>query len=239
LRAELKDLGSQAFPLVVAAPKLDDAIPVVVQSAGVGPVRANTVIVNWLRDPSVLQPFAAQRFSQNLRTAFRLGCNLLVLDADAESWRTLEHVPARERRIDIWWADGVTAELMLILAYLMTRSDDWEGAAIQVLALPPDGQSPHEREQEIRERLEKVRIGAQTRVLEDGQDGQALLNASRDASIVFVPFSIHGGRFYGPSGNAARLMLEELPIAVLALAAEDVDLEADPDEAAAPPPPAR
>jgi amino acid transporter len=232
LRAELAELGSTAFPLVVTAPKLDDAIPVVIQSAGVGPVSANTVIVNWLRDGSALRPFAAQRFSQNLRTAFRLGCNLLILDADAELWRTLESVAPKERRIDIWWADGVTAELMLLLAHLMTRSEDWEGASIRVLALPRNGQSPAEREHEIAERLDKVRISARTEVLTETGDGQVLLNASRDASIVFVPFSIHGGRFYGPSGNAARLMLEELPIAVLAMAAEDVDLEADPDEGA-------
>lgn len=234
LEQELAALESKAFPLVVAAPRLDEAISVVVQSAGVGPVRANTVIANWLRDQGAMQSFAAQRFGQNLRTAFRLGANLLLLDADAELWKTLEQVPARQRRIDLWWSDGVTGEFMLLLAHLMTRSADWEGASIRVLALPREGQAPPARVQEIEKRLADVRIEAEPVVLEGG-GSEALLAACRDASLVFIPVTMHGGRFYGPYGTEGDALLSHLPITVLAIAAEDVELGADPDQPPADP----
>ena len=49
LATELKALGSAAFPLVVVGPSLDEAAAIIVQAAGVGPVRANTILVNWPR----------------------------------------------------------------------------------------------------------------------------------------------------------------------------------------------
>ncbi len=229
LQAELGALESAAFPLVVVAPRLDEAIAVVVQSAGVGPVQANTVIANWLRDTNAMQTFAARRFNENLSTAFRVGCNLLMLDSDAELWKKLEGVPARKRRVDLWWSDDVTGELLLLLAHLMTRTDDWHEASIRVLAFPKRGSDAPSRRREIEERLDKARIRADAQVLESDENISTLIEASRDASIVFVPFSIHSGRFYHRYGGEIGPLMDQLPITVLGMAADDVDLEADPD----------
>ncbi|UCF83216.1 MAG: hypothetical protein JSV50_18890 [Desulfobacteraceae bacterium] len=65
-------------------------------------------------------------YSRSLRTVFRYGCNISVLDAKEEKWDALENVSPEERRIDVWWWNDPTSRLMLLLAYLMTRNDAWE-----------------------------------------------------------------------------------------------------------------
>ena len=59
-----------------------------------------------------------------LRAAYRLGKNVVVLDAKTDGWEDLNTTPPENRRIDVWWwCDDATCQLMLLLAYLMTRSE--------------------------------------------------------------------------------------------------------------------
>lgn len=231
LREELKGSGSAAFPLVVSTGDLDEAIGIIVQSAGIGPLRANTAVVNWMRDSTLLRSLATARFGGNLRTAFRLGCNLLMLDAEDAEWRALDAQPPAQRRIDIWWSPGATGDLMLLLAHLMQRSENWDGAVLRVLAVPPQPQEAAALGQSIEEHLREVRINAKVELTEPGEP-RALYALSQDASLVFAPFSIHGGRFYDGHGSEIDARLKQLPVTVLVLAAQDVALESDPDQPA-------
>lgn len=230
LREELAKRESDAFPLVITAPELDAALATVVQAAGVGPLQANTVLANWVEGaPAVFGQAAVGRYGRNLRTAFRLGCNLLVLDADAKEWAELSGVPRDRRRIDIWWRDNKTGELMLLLAYLMTRHDDWSDARIRVLATPREGESADARLETLTDFLAEVRIEAEPVVI-DEPDLEAAVGESADASLVMMPFGVHSGRFYHQFGGEVAELLPQLQIVVMVLAAQDVDLEADPDE---------
>ncbi|MBI2782494.1 MAG: amino acid permease [Gammaproteobacteria bacterium] len=228
LREELKTVGSTAHPLVVSTGNLDEAIGIIVQSAGIGPLRVNTAVVNWMHQSGSLDSLFTNRFGGNLRTAFRLGCNLLMLDANDAEWRALNEQLPPERRIDIWWLPGATGDLMLLLAHLMLRSEDWDGAKLRVVSLPPtDGDAPA-LAGAIENRLREVRIDATVEVVEQ-DESTALYTMSRDASLVFMPFSVHGGRFYDGHGHEIDEHLAVLPVTVLTLAAQDVALEADPD----------
>jgi amino acid transporter len=231
LAEELRVAGDPALALVVTTADLDHAIPVLVQSAGVGPLRINTAVVNWVEDSRFLHTLAGTRFGVNLRTAFRLGCNLLLVDATDAQWQALVERPAGERRIDLWWAPGATGDLTLLLAHLMLRSAVWEDATLRVVTPPPADGDAEAATAAILERLREVRIDAEVTVAaQDSSD--ALYALSRDATLVFVPFSIHGGRFLDAYGGELDQRVRMLPAAVFALAAHDVALEADPDEPA-------
>jgi amino acid transporter len=228
LAAEIKAGEHTAFPLVVAGPDLDQTLSTVIQAAGIGPLRANTVIANWAagstRMPASL---GAGRYGRNLRTAFRLGCNLLVLDASAAEWEALQRIDRHKRTIDIWWRPNTTGELMLLLGHMVTRTSGWDGARIRVLADRRQGKTPEELAERLAEALDEYRIDAE--VIVSSVEGSEIVRQSRNASLVFLPFSIHGDRLQGLAGNVADL-LSELPITLLALAAQDVDLAADPDQ---------
>ncbi len=233
LADEISAQKSSALPLVVVGTDTAQMVTSIVQAAGVGPFRINTVVVNW-PEPSAAfyRPLGLDAFGYNVSLAFRLGCNLLLLDADAKEWQTLEQTPANARVIDVWWEDSSTGELMLLLAYLMTLSDEWAGARIRLLgpANVVDAEGAHGKV--LRERVEEIRIDAAV-ITTNGQHEQNVVGESAQSSLVFLPFRIHGGRFYSPFGWEIGAALDRLPIVILCLAAQDVDLEADPDEAAA------
>jgi amino acid transporter len=230
LAEELKAADSSALPLVVVGTDTPQMIASVVQAAGVGPFRVNTVVVNWPEpDAAFYQPLGLDTFGHNVSLAFRLGCNLLLLDADAKEWEGLQPVAGGDRVIDVWWEDSSSGQLMLLLAYLMTRSDEWHGARIRLLGPHDvvDSAGPHGKV--LRDRVEEIRIDAEVIATPD-HDEETVVGMSGPSSLVFLPFRIYGGRFYSPFGWEIGPALVRLPIVVLALAAEDVGLEVDPDE---------
>jgi|OM-RGC.v1.000361946 amino acid transporter len=229
LTADIKEGAFTAFPLVVAGEDVDQTISAVVQSAGIGPVRANTVIVNWSAgSSSLMAPLGAQRFSRNLRTAFGIGCNLIILDADAGEWQTLDTAEAKDRVIDVWWRPSKTGELMLLLAHLVTRSEGWQNARIRVLARPKNDENDEDLTERLTATLEEYRVDAEVIVSDVTADDIA--QHSGESSLVFLPFAIRGPRFYGPTGEEVTGLLPSLPIVALVMAAQDVDLGADPDK---------
>ncbi len=229
LRKELSGRGFTAFPLVISTNNFDDAIATTIQAAGIGPIRGNTVIVNWRKGmPAYMGGLGDSRYSQNLRTTFRLGCNLLVLDANPAEWEALNETPTKKRRIDIWWVYNKTGDLMLLLAHLMTRAEAWEGAKIRVL-ISLSSKTSEERFAEMKEEIAETRIDAE--IISVGEASKDTVCAkSRDASVVFLPFTIRGGRFFHPFGGEVGDLIDRLPIVLLTLASQDVALDADPDE---------
>lgn len=233
LEQELRDDGSKAFPLVVVGADVDQMLSAVIQVAGVGPLRVNTVIANWPRgDSAFYEPLGLAGFGRSVATAFRLGTNLLLLDSDAREWDTLQAVPSGRRVIDVWWRDTPTGELMLLLAFLMMRSDAWGRSGIRLIAAPDDGETEPQCRSRLAARLERIRIPADAVVVAD-RDETTVVATSQASAMVFMPFRIHGGRFYSPFGWEIGDALPRLPITALVLAAEDVDLDADPDDAEA------
>jgi len=229
LRTDILEYGLDAFPLVVVAPNLQIGINALVQAFGVGPLKANTILLNWPEQfPEGSLKRGAQSYGRNLRAAFRLGCNIIVLDADEEEWAALEALPSERRRIDVWWWGDATSRLMLLMAYLMTRSDVWREAKIRVLATGYEDVS-EETIQELGKTLEEVRIEAQPEVVAKGSR-DAVAGYSAGSAIVFLPFRLQGNQLMDLFGGQLQDLLPRLPIAALVLAAEDIDLDAEPEE---------
>jgi hypothetical protein len=80
--------------------------------------------------------------------------------------------------------------------------------------------------------LADFRIDAKP-VTVDGADAETILDASRDATAVFLPFRIQALKLTDPFGGALERLLPHLPITALVMAAEDIDLDAEPEEGAA------
>lgn len=229
---ELKQYESNAFPMVIAAPSFEAALPVVVQAAGTGPISINTVLANWFEGKSgFVSEWASSRFGQRLRTAFRLGSNLLILHAEKAEWEALEKVPAAQRTIDIWWRADKTGQMMVLLGYLMTRSDAWANATIRVL-VPTDDKDADSHLEEVKAIFSAARIEAETELVVDA-DSASIVARSANASIVFFQFAIRDGKIADPFGNDVSGILPELPMVVMSMAAQDVELDAQPDEGSA------
>jgi len=229
LRADISEYNLKAFPLVVAVPNLNLGVHTLVQSFGIGPLRVNTVLLNWLEKlPRGILGLGESQYAHNLRTAFRLGCNIVVLDGKEDEWASLEAIPQNERRIDVWWWDDATSQLMLLLAYLMTRNDEWAEARIRLLA-PGHEQESEERMESLRKTLEEARIEAEPVELTN-VNATTVTGESADAAMVFFPFRLGANQLLDPFGNPLEETLSRLPIVALVLAGEDIDLDVEPEK---------
>jgi amino acid transporter len=237
LRKDLARLHPGAFPLAVAAPNLSVGVNTMVQAYGIGPIRANTILLNWLEQlPGSEKTQSTQSYGRNLRAVFRLGCNIIVLNAKEEAWSTLAELPPEKRRIDVWWWRDRTSRLMLLLAYLMTRSEEWSGARIRVLAAELETREDAEAEtdyeatlEDLRKTLEEFRISAEPEVVVD-TNVETVAEHSGNAALVFVPFRLRGNQLVGPFGGRVEDLLAPLPVTAIGLASEDISLDAEPEE---------
>jgi amino acid transporter len=230
LKRDIQTAGLDAFPLVVASPDVESALGTIVQAAGIGPVRANTLLLNWIERSKSWLAYIQQMYGRSLRMAFRYGCNLMVLNASPEGWDRLEAVSGRDKCIDVWWSGDATSRLMLLLAYLVRRNPDWEDARIRVLS----GKEPAGSKttvEGLETLLQEVRIEAEP-VIVDSTHGalDEMIAASAEATIAFVPFRLREDRLVDPAGGSMERLLPRLPITLMVLAAEDIDLDAAPEE---------
>jgi len=229
LLRDIIDNNFEAFPLVLVVPDQTLGIHTLVQSYGIGPLHANTVLFNWFENlPQNSRPFHEFMYGRRLKTAFRLGCNLIVLNAEQDKWTALGEIPSHERRIDVWWWGDTSSQLMLLLAYLMTRSAAWEDARIRVMAAG-FSQETDPTIEGLRQRLEEIRIDAEPEKIE-ASNGAAIASHSSDATLVFLPFRLRGNQPLDPFGEPIHPLLSRLPITAMVMAAEDIDLDAEPEE---------
>ena len=229
LKADLADAGSRAFPLVVWSSSGDESLHTLVQAFGVGPLKANTLLLGWPNPkPGLSFAVKALRYERNLRIAYRHGLNVVLFHTRQTLWNALNELPTENRLIDVWWRNDATSRLMLLLAYLMTRSRHWSQARIRLLA-PGKENPPRTTSEDLKNLLEEARIDAEPEVIADMDEDQ-IVASSHSAAIVFLPFRLRKNRVTLPYGDDPQEVLARLPTTVLVMAAEDIDLDAEPEE---------
>ncbi len=223
LKAEIEGLGLAVHPLVVLAPDAEDALAVVLQSYGLGPLRANTVLANL---PKHTDPASVARYASRLLTSTRYDKNVVTFSCTDRQWTKALDEYSGPARIDVWWTDDASSRLALLLAYLMTRTPQWSAAEIRVVALI-NGDSKDSID-ELAKTLDEARIAAtpsilSTRSIEDVAWGSAT------ASVVFVPMRLKGGNPVGPFETELASLFDRLPMAAGVLAATPIELSAGPE----------
>ena len=220
-----------AFPLVIASNDFETALNILAQAYGVGPLHANTVLVNWFDQMGKGMAGAASlRYTEYIRLMFRMGCNVLILNTDEQKWQNIPTDRA-DKFIDIWWQDNATGRLMLIFAYLMTRNDLWEDAVIRLFA-EADEKENGVTLTRLKDMLAEYRITAKPATVEKFDD-ETVAAHSAEAAVMFYPFRIRQYRLTDVKGLSLERIMKKVPVAVLTMAAEDIDLSAEPEEGAA------
>jgi amino acid transporter len=226
---EIETHKLRAFPLALASSELMEGARVLLQSYGVGPLRANTILLNWLEQTSSTSEYEIQDYGSYLRMALRLRRNVVVLAADTRGWQHMDGITERERRIDVWWCDDASSRLSLMLAYLMTRTADWDEASVRVIAVTAAEEDASVVRQHLTEMLEDVRIDAEVQAIA-APDEAELIRRSADAGLIFMPMKFRANRLVTAFGPPVQSVANGCPVMALVTAAEDVELAPDPDE---------
>ncbi len=226
---DIRELEVDAFPLVVSGPNIRLALLSLVQSYGLGPLKGNTLMTNWIaHENGALSEYRAQRFGIYLRTAFRQGYNILLFSAETPAWEKCRAAPAAKRRIDVWWRGDATSRLMVLLAHMICCHKDWEGATIRVLDVSADVLTSGRTVADLAQTLAEIRITATPEVVA-AANAEAVVAYSEDAALVFLPFRLMQGCPRDFFGNELAGLLDRLPLAAAVLAAKDIDLTAEPE----------
>jgi hypothetical protein len=124
--------------------------------------------------------------------------------------------------------NDATSRLMLLMAYLMTRHENWDESKIRLLAVD-SGDRPDLSIDSIREMLDEVRIDAEFEIVRD-VNADTFAEYSADAALAFIPFRIKNNQIVDPFSNPMDKTLFLLPVTAMVLAAEDIELDAEPEE---------
>jgi amino acid transporter len=223
LRHELDDSAPGSYARVLATEEIDVAVPALVQAHGIGKIRANIAVfgVRDLRSTDA----ESDAYGRMLHGCARVGTNVVITNVDQHGWETFESTAPRDRTIGLWWSDDKVGQLITLIAWLCKRDAAWSDA--RVIAHVPVGEQPDERTR-VESLLEAARIRAD--VVEVEPTAAALADALGGTTLALAPLRIRRGRALGPFGSPLGMLLESLPIAIMTLATEFLDLDAEPDD---------
>ncbi|MFP4572889.1 MAG: amino acid permease [Desulfobacterales bacterium] len=226
---DIRELEADMFPLVINGPNIRLSLLSLVQSFGVGPLKGNTMMTNWIgHSNEAPSQYRAKRFGIYLSTAFRQGYNIMLFSAEENVWQKLQEIPAEKRRIDVWWRGDATSRIMILFAYMIRQNKSWHDAKIRVIDISADVITSGKTVADLEETLSEIRIQAEPEIVAcPGADAVAAY--SRDAALVFLPFRLVKDQPRDPFGDDLSPLLSRLPVTAAVLAARDIDLAAEPE----------
>ncbi|MEZ4599932.1 MAG: hypothetical protein R2940_09090 [Syntrophotaleaceae bacterium] len=151
--AVLRQAGIVAFGEVGVVANIEQGIMDVAQANGMAGIESNTVILGWPDDLERLS-----HFLRVIRPLSRLNQSLLI--GRAEPLAPLRE--GRRRTIHIWWG-GLqrNGDLMLLLAYLISRNAEWRNARIRILSIASNPMAREQTERFLARLIPEIRIDAE------------------------------------------------------------------------------
>ncbi len=225
LAEQVDSLSLDVFPLAVLAPDALEALPIIVQSYGIGNLRANTVLFGWPENPSTT---IREAFFQAIADTIRNGLNVVCMSSDAVRWNLTEELSGSARTIDVWWNDDDASRLALLAAYLCTRTEPWHDASLRLLAPTPDGTSTDEVRDRLASILENARIAAEPVAIPAAYP-TAVAGESATAALVLLPARMRRGDAMTLFDQPLEALMVRLPLSAAIFAGAPIDLSAGPD----------
>ncbi len=223
LAHEVSELAHGHFARALLVEDLQVGVQTLIQAHGLGTVSPNMALfgVRDLRSSDEEQ----ESYGRMLQGCVRFGTNVAVIDVNTDAWRRFEDTPPKDRVIALWWSDDQVGKFVTLLGWLCQRHEDWRQAKIVVYVPPTD--HPDEAEH-VRLVLKEGRIDAEVREVEGTP--AAFAEAMAGATMAMAPLRVRRGRAIGPFDTPLGMLLESLPLAVMALANEEVAITAEADD---------
>ena len=228
IQREIAGSGLDVHGRAILAPDAMEALPVIVQSFGLGPIKANTVLFGW---PETDEAAHVAGYLLAVREVHRLGLNVVNMLSDKERWARLAEIPGSERRIDVWWDGDDASRMALLSAYLFTRTEDWGQARVRLLGGAAAGELVAATRKTLEAMAYRARITADVECFVH-PDEDTVVAASADAAFVFLPARLRRKEMVGPFEVDMAEVLPRLPTSAAVLAGETFDLASPPESAA-------
>ena len=200
MQAVLEREHLMAFAEVAVVDEELTGITEMTQAHGVGVLESNTVLVGWPNSRvRLIELLRIMRRLENLERSFVIG-RLNVPPPEGEI----------RGEVHVWWG-GLqrNGDLMLMLAYLLTRNQEWRRAKVRVMSIASNEEMKAETEGNLERLLQEIRVEAGVRVMVKPKDRtvrEMIQEESASAEAVFLGLATPSSE--GSEGYAARM--EEL-----------------------------
>jgi len=141
------------FAEVDVVENLIDGIADVSQANGIAGFASNTVVLGWPKDPKMMIDFLV-----TIRRMKKIQKSVLIGKINPQ-----HYFPARRarREIHVWWGGlKQNGDLMLLLAYLLTRNHEWRSAEIKILCAASNEFAEKNTSRYLEAMLKEIRIEA-------------------------------------------------------------------------------
>jgi hypothetical protein len=185
-------IAPDMFARVTVSPNIYDGILNVSQSYGLSGMTPNTVLMGWGEETE-----RPAEFTDLIRGLLALDHNLLLLENDEQRFF------GNRQTIDIWWG-GLerNGELMILLAFLLTSSEEWSDARVRINVAVDDETARHAARKKLQDVIASSRVRAEPNVIvrDPAQTIQQLITeTSREADLVLLglrePAEGEGGQY--------------------------------------------
>ncbi|BCR03368.1 Na-K-Cl cotransporter [Desulfuromonas versatilis] len=179
--AILKREGIVAFGEVDVVQNIERGIVAVAQANGIAGIESNTVLLGW--------PDSQERLVHFLRVIRRLRrLHQSMLIGKVQPLGPSEE--GKPRTIHVWWG-GLqrNGDLMLLLAYLLSRNPDWRDAHIHIKSVASNQLMKEKTEGTLARLIPEIRINAEIEVMvkpEDVTVVDLIHRQSAAADLVFL-----------------------------------------------------
>ena len=214
----LREQGVAAFSECSIAGDFYEGVLSIMQAHGIAGLEPNTALIGWGRKSEVQ---ANQLLL--MRRLVALKKSVLFLDYDEE------RAFGRKKIIDVWWRGrDRNADLMLLLAHIISESPAWEGSKIRVLRLMAGPEGVEGATRHLAAFLIKVRVEAEPVVLVKRDPAQpfseVLVEASGQSDLVFLGLRVPEPEEVVGYAEDTSILLEHTVTTILVRSGETEDI---------------
>ena len=174
------------FAEIDVVDNLIDGIADVSQANGIAGFSSNTIVLGWPKDPQMMVDFlSTTRRLEKIRKSVVIG---------KVNPQHIFPVRKARREIHVWWGGlRQNGDLMLLLAYLLTRNHEWRGSELKILCAASNEFAQKNSERYLLEMLKDIRIEADCDVFikpEDMSISELIQSRSATADAVFLGLAV-------------------------------------------------
>ncbi|MBW1744076.1 MAG: amino acid permease [Deltaproteobacteria bacterium] len=172
IQKHFREHGVHAFAECSIVNDFYQGVTITLQTHGMAGLEPNVGLLGWGGRQNVQEE------------QLRLMCNLVALKKSVMFLHCEDSKGfGLKKRIDVWWRGrDRNAELMLLLAHIISQSSTWEGAGIRVLRLLESEEGQEGSKQHIAELLQKVRVEGEAVVLVRSSPEQSFASVLHESS---------------------------------------------------------
>lgn len=194
-----------AFPVVVAADRLEHGIEMLLQATAIGPIRPNLALFGW---SGKMQ--RRETYLNELRTASALGMSLAIIET-----KNMPE-PENQKRIDIWWRGQKNGALMLLLAFLISENVEWLNTTLRILRVIPKEAGREPAAEDLDELINLARVDAEVQVVVSEESFTRVLHQySCDSTCVILGFELPDKAKEAEWHATYRSFIENMPTMIL------------------------